>query len=289
MVSTTAQILKSNIVAEALYSELAKRVSRLTHQGLTPSLATVLVGEDPASKVYVGKKGKACKELGINHKDIILSANTSKDELLDIIYQLNSDKNIHGILVQKPLPKACDSPEVFDAISPLKDVDCFSPSNVGLLVQGRPNFSPCTPSGVMHILKYFKLETKGKNALVVGRSDIVGKPMAAMLLNSDCTVHIAHSKTKNLNELIEISHIVVAAVGKPNMLTGALPWRKDAVVIDVGINRLDTGKLVGDVDFAGVSKLVNAITPVPGGVGPMTIACLMENTVLAAEMHCGRN
>jgi methylenetetrahydrofolate dehydrogenase (NADP+)/methenyltetrahydrofolate cyclohydrolase len=237
--------------------------------------------------VYVGKKGLACKSMGFNHKDILLPATTSKQELLGIIRTLNSDEGINGILVQKPLPKSCDGADVFDSISAAKDVDCFSPVNVGLLTQGRPLFQPCTPSGVMHILKHYKIEISGCNALVIGRSDIVGKPMASLLLNASATVHIAHSKTKNLSELVAMSQIVVAAVGKPKILDGSLPWRKDATVIDVGINRTADGKLVGDVDFASVSKVVRAITPVPGGVGPMTIACLMENIILATERQSG--
>lgn len=273
-------------VEETLYERLRTRIQKLS---VKPGLATVLVGEDPASQVYVRKKGEMCVKLGMQYKDHKLQSKTTQKELEALIDKLNADPNVHGILVQSPLPKPLDERAIYDRIDPKKDVDCFHPANVGLLSQGRARFLPCTPAGVMKILEHYKISLAGLNALVVGRSDIVGKPMAALLLQANATVTTAHSKTKDLARHISEADLVVAAIGKTRFLGGELPWKRDAVVIDVGINRdAASGKLCGDVDFAAVSPKVRAITPVPGGVGPMTIAILMENTVRSAELACGQ-
>lgn len=276
--------LESKPVAAAYYAQLENRIAAVKkRRGYAPALATVLVGEDPASQIYVSKKGEMCAKLGLGHQDFKLSANATEKELLELVTLLNADKRVDGILVQRPMPKQINESRVLDAIDPRKDVDCFSPANVGYLAQGRGKLLPCTPAGAMEILNYFKIDIAGKNALVVGRSDIVGKPMGMLLLQANATVAYAHSKTKDLPSLIAWADIVVAAIGRAHFLGGDLPWKKNAVVIDVGINRREDKKVVGDVDFAAVSKKVSAITPVPGGVGPMTIALLMGNTVRAAE------
>jgi methylenetetrahydrofolate dehydrogenase (NADP+)/methenyltetrahydrofolate cyclohydrolase len=243
------------------------------------------VGDDPASQVYVKKKGEMCAALGYGHKDHKLPSNTPQEKLFELVRQLNADDSVDGILVQKPLPSQINERMIFDALDPLKDVDCFSPQNVGLLAQGRGVIAPCTPAGVMEILAHYKINPKGMNALVVGRSDIVGKPMAQLLLKADATVTIAHSRTEDLAAHVAQSNLVVAAIGRPQMMDGDLPWRPDAVVIDVGINRLPSGKLAGDVKYDAVAPKVRAITPVPGGVGPMTIAMLMANTLALAKVR----
>jgi len=271
-------------VTEGLYNDLKNQVAVFTKKhGRAPSLATVLVGEDPASQVYVRKKGETCTMLGMGHEDFKLSESTTQAELLDLVKKLNSTKTIDGILVQKPLPKQISESVIFDAIDPKKDVDCFSPANVGFLCQGRPYVAPCTPAGMIELLKHYGISTKGKNALVIGRSDIVGKPIGMLLLKDDATVTYAHSRTQNIAEHIARAEIVVAAIGKPHFLKADLPWNPKCTVLDVGINRLPSGKLVGDVDYENVSKKVAAITPVPGGVGPMTIALLMQNTLSCAQ------
>lgn len=277
-------ILSSKPVAAGVYTRLEADVASFARRhGRTPSLTTVLVGEDPASQVYVGKKGEMCRKLGFGHKDHKLPATTTQAELMALVKRLNEDDGIDGILVQKPLPKPLNESAVFDAINPLKDVDCFHPANVGLLCQGRPVVKPCTPAGVMEILAHYGIPLRGARALVVGRSDIVGKPMGMMLLKEDATVTYAHSRTKDIPALIAESDIVVAAIGRAKFLGEGLPWRRDSIVIDVGVNRLPDGKLAGDVDYEKVLPLVKAITPVPGGVGPMTIAMLMVNTLSAAR------
>lgn len=281
-------ILKAKPVANGVYERVTRAVESLrARTGHTPTLATVLVGEDPASQVYVRSKGEMCKKLGMGHRDYKHPANISQEVLMDTVRKLNEDPSVDGILVQKPLPKGLSEQAVFDLIDPLKDVDCFSPSNVGLLAQGRGRLLPCTPAGCMEILKHYKIDPAGKDALVVGRSEIVGKPMSYLLLGANATVTTAHSKTKNLAEYVERADIVVAAIGRPKFMGGDLPWKKSAVVLDVGINRDSEGKLCGDVDFDQVSLKVGAITPVPGGVGPMTIAMLMVNTVRAAHIRKG--
>lgn len=284
--SSTTQILKAEPVTQKIYARLESEISdfkiKTKH---TPTLATVLIGEDPASEVYVRNKGKMCVKLGMGHKDFKLSPTTTQKEFLTLIDTLNNDNEIDGILVQQPMPKHLDAKELFDKISPLKDVDCFNPHNVGLLVQNRCPFPPCTPQGVMEILKYYGISIAGKNSLVIGRSDIVGKPMSFLLLHGNATVVMAHSQTKDIASHIANADIVVAAIGKLEFLKTGLPWKKTSVVIDVGINRRADGKLGGDVEFSGVVDQVSAITPVPGGVGPLTIAMLMQNTLMAARIR----
>ena len=251
-----------------------------------PGLAAVLVGADPASMVYVKRKGLVASRVGFYHRQVDLPVDTTQAELLRIVEELNIDPKIDGILVQLPLPAHLDSQEVLDAISPTKDVDGFHATNAGLLAQGRARFVPCTPLGVMRMLEASGVELSGMNAVVVGRSDIVGKPMAMLLLAANCTVTICHSRTKNLADVVSRADLVVAAVGRPEMVKGE--WIKNgAVVIDVGINRVSDGSLVGDVEYEAAAAKASLITPVPGGVGPMTIAMLMENTLLSAEMRQG--
>jgi methylenetetrahydrofolate dehydrogenase (NADP+)/methenyltetrahydrofolate cyclohydrolase len=276
-------ILKAVPVAEDVYARVVKAAQFVIQEtDHIPTLATVLVGEDPASQVYVKSKGERCLKLGLGHRDYKLRDDVSQPELEKIIKMLNADNAIDGILVQRPLPRHLNECAIFDLIAPNKDVDCFSPYNVGLLSQGRGNLLPCTPAGIMEILRFYGVDLAKKNALVVGRSEIVGKPMAQLLLQADATVTVAHSKTRDLAACVAAADVVVAAIGKPNFMGGDLPWKKSAIVIDVGINRVGGKKLVGDVDFEAVSPMVAGITPVPGGVGPMTIAMLMANTVRAA-------
>ncbi len=281
--------LTAEPVIKKIYEQIKTEVSELEKKfSRKPKLATILVGHDPGSEIYVAKKGATCLELGFGHSDHKLSDSVSEKELLALVEKLNKDDSIDGILVQSPLPKQINAQKVFDTINPKKDVDCFSPHNVGLLSQGRALLKPCTPAGVIEMLHHYQIHIAGKNALIVGRSDIVGKPMAQLLLQENATVTIAHSKTKDLNEHIRHADIVVAAIGKANVLNGSYSWKKDAVVIDVGINRIaDSKKITGDVDYAAVFPNVSAITPVPGGVGPMTIAMLMKNTLLAAKNRAG--
>jgi methylenetetrahydrofolate dehydrogenase (NADP+)/methenyltetrahydrofolate cyclohydrolase len=283
----TAQIIDGNAIAAQLRRKVGEHVSRLKqeHQ-LTPGLAVVLVGDDPASQVYVNSKTQQAAEVGIKSVDHRLAATTTTAELIALVKQLNAQADVHGILVQMPLPKQIDSNAVLEAIEPAKDVDGFAPVNTGRLSIGLPAFVPCTPFGCLILIREVTKDLAGKRALVIGRSNIVGKPMAQLLLKQDCTVTIAHSRTRDLKELCLQSDIVVAAIGRPNAISG--DWiRPGAIVIDVGINRIGTGvsgkaKLVGDVDFAGASQRASAITPVPGGVGPMTKACLLLNTLNAA-------
>ena len=249
---------------------------------ITPGLAVVLVGEDPASAVYVRNKSKACEKAGIESFKHTLDADTTEETLLTLIGELNNDARVDGILVQLPLPDHIDEDKVLEAITPAKDVDGFHPFNVGKLVTGKPVFEPCTPLGIMNLIATTGIELKGKDAVVIGRSNIVGKPMALMLLAKHATVTIVHSRTQNLPEKVKAADVIVAAVGIANFVKG--DWVKDgAIVIDVGINRLEDGTLTGDVDFEAASKKAAYITPVPGGVGPMTIAMLLKNTVRSAK------
>lgn len=277
-----AQILDGKQIAAAVREEVKAEVARLKERGVTPGLAVVLVGDDPASQVYVRNKHKACEEVGIYSEVHRLPAETTQEELLDLIKQLNNDHRIHGILVQLPLPEHINEKTVIDTIALEKDVDGFSPANVGNLVIGDRCFYPCTPHGCMVLLDKTGIDIKGKKAVVVGRSNIVGKPMAMMLLARHATVTICHSRTKNLAEECRQADILVAAVGKPEMITGDM-IKEGAVVIDVGINRVSEKKLVGDVHFESAAQKASWITPVPGGVGPMTIAMLLKNTVEAAR------
>jgi methylenetetrahydrofolate dehydrogenase (NADP+)/methenyltetrahydrofolate cyclohydrolase len=281
-----AKILSGKEVSARIKSELAKEVGELKGRGIFPGLAVVIVGDDPASRVYVNSKKKNCEELGIYSEEHALGADTSEEELLSLIAELNKRKEINGILVQLPLPKQINEEHIINAIDPKKDVDAFHPVNVGKIMVGNYDFVPCTPAGVMELIKESGIEISGKECVVVGRSNIVGKPQAMLLLHENGTVTICHSRTKDLKAAVKRADIVVAAVGRPNFITGDM-IKEGAVVIDVGINRVAEKKLVGDVDFESAEKVASAITPVPGGVGPMTIAMLMKNTVKAAVIQSG--
>ncbi|GAM10629.1 bifunctional protein FolD [Geobacter sp. OR-1] len=280
-----ANLIDGKAIAAKIRGEISTEVAELKNKGVIPGLAVVLVGEDPASKVYVSMKEKACQDVGIFSDEHKLPADTTETELLDLIDKLNCDLRIHGILVQLPLPKQINTERVLEAISPHKDVDGFHPYNVGRLVVGKPVFQPCTPYGVMVMLKETGIDLNGKEVVVVGRSNIVGKPVALMCLAQHATVTICHSRTKDLAAKIGNADVVIAAVGVPEMIKG--DWIKQgAVVIDVGVNRVGEKKLVGDVEFARASERASAITPVPGGVGPMTITMLLQNTVESARRTC---
>ncbi|MFC2746661.1 bifunctional methylenetetrahydrofolate dehydrogenase/methenyltetrahydrofolate cyclohydrolase FolD [Campylobacter concisus] len=276
------KILDGKAVSLKVKESVKVRAEELKKFGVEPTLAVILVGEDKASQTYVRAKEKACNEYGIKSVAHRLSENTTQAELLALINVLNLDDSIHGILVQLPLPKHIDTNTVLATIDPAKDVDGFHAVNVGKLVSGLDGFVPCTPLGVMEILKEYGIDVAGLNAVVIGRSNIVGKPMANLLLNASATVTVTHSKTKNLKEICKNADLIVAAIGKPFFLKADMV-KDGAVVVDVGINRLDDGRLVGDVDFDEVAPKCSYITPVPGGVGPMTIAMLLNNTILAAQ------
>jgi methylenetetrahydrofolate dehydrogenase (NADP+) / methenyltetrahydrofolate cyclohydrolase len=290
----SAELISGTDVARALRAELAERVSRLqADEGWVPGLATVLVGDDPASRAYVGMKNRAAKEVGIHSRQIDLPADISEDELLGWVEGLNADPEIHGILVQLPLPAHIDEPRILEAILPAKDVDGFHPVNVGRLSVGDPDvLAPCTPRGIVELLLRSGHDPSGKHVVVVGRSNIVGKPMASLLLRKgkggDATVTVAHSRTRDLGAMTRQADILIVAVGRPGTVTADMV-APGAVVIDVGVNRVDDAstergyRLVGDVDFAAVKEVAGAITPVPGGVGPMTIATLLSNTLQAAQ------
>jgi methylenetetrahydrofolate dehydrogenase (NADP+)/methenyltetrahydrofolate cyclohydrolase len=286
----SAQILDGKAIAQALRDAQGVKARALAARGVTPGLAVVLVGEDPASQVYVRNKTKACEEAGVAVFDHKLGADTSEATLLQLVARLNDDPHVDGILVQLPLPKQISEAKVIAAIAPHKDVDGFHTENVGRLWIGKPRFVPCTPLGVMRMLKHAAIELAGLNAVIVGRSNIVGRPMAALLLGESATVTVCHSRTRDLPGVVRSADVVVAAVGKAELVRG--DWIKPgATVIDVGINRLTegprAGKLCGDVEFAGAAERAGVITPVPGGVGPMTIACLVENTVTSATRRAG--
>jgi methylenetetrahydrofolate dehydrogenase (NADP+) / methenyltetrahydrofolate cyclohydrolase len=286
-----AYIIDGKAIAAKVRADVAADVARMKAQhGFAPGLAVVLVGEDPASKVYVRNKAEQTVEVGMQSFEHKLPEETTEAALLDLVARLNRDPAVHGILVQMPLPKHIDSVRVLDSIDPAKDVDGFHPVNVGKLSIGERALAPCTPVGAIILAKTVKHDLSGLDAVVVGRSNIVGKPMAQLLLRENCTVTIAHSRTKNLPDVVRRADLVVAAIGKPEFVKG--DWIKPgAIVIDVGINRIvkpdGKGKLVGDVAFAEAAAVAGAITPVPGGVGPMTIACLLKNTVEAAQMQRG--
>ena len=282
------KILDGKAVSLKVKESVKVRADELKKFGVEPTLAVVLVGEDKASQTYVRAKEKACNEYGIKSVAHRLSENTTQNELLALINVLNLDDSIHGILVQLPLPKHIDTDAILAMINPAKDVDGFHAVNVGKLVSGLDGFVPCTPLGVMEILKEYDIEVAGLNAVVIGRSNIVGKPMANLLLNASATVTVTHSKTKNLKEICKNADLIVAAIGKPFFLKADMV-KDGAVVVDVGINRLDDGRLVGDVDFEEVAPKCSYITPVPGGVGPMTIAMLLNNTILAAQAKIAKN
>jgi methylenetetrahydrofolate dehydrogenase (NADP+)/methenyltetrahydrofolate cyclohydrolase len=283
----TAKIIDGKALSEKVRAEVAQRVAALKARGVTPGLAVILVGDDPASQVYVRNKVNACEKAGLHSVKEQYRADMSEAELLARVDALNRDPSIHGILVQLPLPKHIDSHKVIEAIAPGKDVDGFHISNAGLLMTGQPLFRPCTPYGVMKMLEAEGVQPRGAEAVVVGASNIVGKPMAMLLLQAGATVTICNSKTRDLGAQTRRADVLVVATGKPRMVTGDM-IKPGAVVIDVGINRGADGKLCGDVDFDSASKVAGAITPVPGGVGPMTIAMLLVNTVEAAERAAGR-
>jgi methylenetetrahydrofolate dehydrogenase (NADP+)/methenyltetrahydrofolate cyclohydrolase len=279
-----AIIIDGNKIAQDIRNEVRKDALALREQkGIVPGLAVILVGDDPASKIYVGKKAQDCKEVGFLSRKYKLPADTSENKLLDLITELNIDKLIHGILVQLPVPKHIRPDEIIEAIDPRKDVDGFHPYNVGRLVAGNPFHCACTPYGIMELFDRSGMELSGKEAVVVGRSNIVGKPMALMLLARNATVTICHTRTRDLAAVTRRADILVAAAGHAQMIKGDMV-KNGAVVVDVGTNRLDNGKLVGDVDFAAVFEKASYITPVPGGVGPMTRAMLLKNTLNAAKM-----
>lgn len=276
------KILDGKEVARKIRENLKGKVAELKEQGIIPKLAVIMVGDDSASKVYVRNKSKACEEIGIEYEEFLLDSTVQMDELLNLIEKLNNDASIHGILLQSPIPKHLDINLAFKAINYKKDVDGFNPINVGKLCLGQETFIPCTPFGIIKILEDYNIEIEGKNVVVMGRSNIVGKPMAQCMLNKDATVTVCHAKTKNLSDFTKNADILVVAIGKAKFVTSDMV-KEGAVVIDVGINRNDEGKICGDVDFDNVSKKASYITPVPGGVGPMTIAMLMNNIVKAAK------
>lgn len=277
-----ANVLSGKTISAELTELQKQQVEKLKAKGIQPGLAVVLVGENPASQIYVRNKMRACEKIGIYSKTIRLPEDISQEKLLSVVDELNQDDKIHGILVQLPLPKGIDEKSVIMRISPNKDVDGFHILSAGRLFTGIQGFVPCTPKGIMYMLESAKIDLDGKHAVVVGRSNIVGKPIAMLLLNANCTVTICHSHTKNLKEITREADVLVAAIGKPKFITADMV-KDGACVVDVGINRVD-GKVVGDVDFENVSKKAAYITPVPGGVGKMTISMLMQNTIEAAQL-----
>ncbi len=278
-----AEIIDGKLVSQHIRDEVTEGVERLKREtGITAGLAAVLVGDNPASEIYVRNKRKACTEAGIYSEEHRLPGETTEEELLSLVDKMNGDENIHGILVQLPLPAQISETKILRAVSPLKDVDGFHPYNVGLLVEGKPRFISCTPHGIIKMLDFYNIGIEGKEAVVVGRSNIVGKPVSILLLHRHATVTICHSRTKPLDEVTRRADILVAAMGRADFITADMV-KEGAVVIDVGINRNKEGKLTGDVDFEGVSKKASYITPVPGGVGPMTIAMLLWNTLESAR------
>lgn len=281
----SAQVIDGNALSKKIREEIKQRVAKLqSEKGIVPGLAVIIVGENPASVVYVRNKEKGCNEVGFNSRVIRLPESTTQAELLETIEQLNQDKEMHGILVQLPLPAHMDELAVIEAISPTKDVDGFSLLSTGSLMVGNADFVPCTPKGCIALIESTGTQIQGKDAVVIGRSNIVGKPAAMLLLQKSATVTITHSKTKDLKEVCRRADIIVAAIGKAEFVTADMV-KPGAVVIDVGINRCDDGKLRGDVKYDEVAEVASYITPVPGGVGPMTITMLLENTVEAAEQH----
>ncbi len=282
-----AEIIDGKKVSEHIRAEIAEGVEKLKEEtGITPGLAAVLVGEDPASEIYVRNKRKACADAGMYSEEHKLPAETTEQELLNLVDRLNNDLNIHGILVQLPLPDHINEAKILRAVTPLKDVDGFHPYNVGLLVEGNPSFISCTPHGIIKMLEFYNIDIAGKQAVIVGRSNIVGKPVSMLLLHRHATVTICHSRTKPLDEVTRRADILVAAIGRANFITADMV-KEGAVVIDVGINRNEEGKLTGDVDFEAVSQKASYITPVPGGVGPMTISMLLWNTLESAKGLAG--
>lgn len=281
-----AKLIDGKAVSASVRAQVAQEVQELKVKGLCPGLAVVIVGDDPASRTYVNNKKKACAETGIYSEEYALPASTTQEELLSLVRSLNEKPDIHGILVQSPLPEGLDEEAVIEEINPQKDVDAFHPQNVGRIMIGNFHFLPCTPAGVIELIRSQGIEIAGKRCVVIGRSNIVGKPMAMLLLHNNGTVTICHSKTRDLPEICREADILVAAVGRPKFVTADMV-KPGAVVIDVGMDRDENGKLCGDVDFANVEPKAGYITPVPGGVGPMTIAMLLRNTVTAAKLQAG--
>lgn len=278
------EILDGKKVSAKVREDLKLEVDNLKKEGIKPKLAVIMVGNDLASKVYVRNKNKACEEIGIEYEEFLLGEETTMEELLNVIDNLNKNQNIDGILLQSPIPKHLDINKAFRAILPEKDVDGFHPINAGKLSIGEKCFVPCTPHGIVKIIEEYNIETKGKNVVIVGRSNIVGKPLIQCMLQKNATVTVCHSKTRNLEEFTRKADILIVAIGKQKFITENMV-KEGVVVIDIGINRNEEGKLVGDVDFDNVSKKASYITPVPGGVGPMTVAMLMENVVEAAKQN----
>ena len=281
------QLIDGKAISAKVKEEVKNEAAQLTEKGVVPCLTVILVGDDKASQTYVNSKEKACKACGIRSLKYTLETNTSESALIDLIQSLNENDEVDGILVQLPLPKHIDENKILEKISCEKDVDGFHAVNVGRLVSGLDGFVPCTPCGIMRLFKEYGIEVSGKNAVVIGRSNIVGKPMANLLLNANATVTVTHSKTQNLAKITKDADIIVVAIGKPNFLKADMV-KNSTVVIDVGINRLENNKLVGDVDFENVANKCSFITPVPGGVGPMTIAMLLKNTIKSAKNRLKR-
>lgn len=279
-----AKIIDGKQISLDIKNELKEKIARYKEQGIEITLAVVKVGNDPASAVYVRNKEKACEYVGINSKTLALPEETTEEELLNVVKELNEDKNVNGILVQLPLPKHIDESKVLLTIDSTKDVDGFHPVNVGKMVIGEDTFLPCTPAGIIEMIKRTDIDIEGKECVVIGRSNIVGKPMAMLMLKENATVTIAHSRTKDLKEVTKRADIIVAAIGKAKFVTADYV-KEDAVVIDVGMDRDENAKLCGDVDFESVSKVASAITPVPGGVGPMTVTMLLVNCLRSVELN----
>ena len=277
-----AQLIDGKAIAAEITEEMRLRAQALREKGIVPCLAVILAGNDPASEIYVRNKRRACKRAGIESRMIRLDQNVSREEILREIHALNQDPAVHAVLVQLPLPGHLDETEILSAVLPEKDADGFHPLNAGRLLTGEKGVLPCTPAGCMELLRRTGISLSGAEAVVIGRSNIVGKPMSLLLLRENCTVTLCHSRTKNLAEHVRRADVVICAVGRPGLVTGEM-IKPGATVIDVGINRLADGRVVGDADFESVSAVAGAITPVPGGVGPMTIAMLMKNAILAAE------
>ncbi len=277
-----AEIINGKELAKKVRKELRKEVNKLKENGIIPKLAVIMVGEDPGSQVYVRNKSKACEKVGIEFQEFLFDANTTEQVLLDTIKKLNNDNTINGILLQSPVPKHIDINKAFRTISPEKDVDGFNPINVGNLTIGEDAFISCTPYGIVKMLEEYNIETEGKNAVILGRSNIVGKPMIQCMLNKNSTVTVCHSRTKNIEEVTKNADILIAAIGKPKFVKENMV-KTGAVVIDVGINRLEDGTICGDVDYDGIFEKASYITPVPGGVGPMTIAMLLTNVIKATK------
>lgn len=269
-------------VSAVVREQITNEVSELKAKGITPGLAVIIVGNDPASRVYVNNKKKGCEQTGMNSFEYALPEATTTQELIDLIEKLNKDEKVHGILCQLPVPKQIDEEKVLNSISPEKDVDAFHPVNCGKVMTGDYRFAPCTPAGMVEMLKYYNIPIGGKHCVIIGRSNIVGKPMAMLMLKNNATVTLCHSRTENLKEITKQADILVAAVGRPKFVTADMV-KDGAVVLDVGINRMEDGKLCGDVDFDAVAEKTSFITPVPGGVGPMTITMLLKNTLEAAK------